>query len=253
MSDPSASSSGPRIALVTGASRGLGAVIAQRLAAAGDHVVLGYHQRHEAAQQVQASIEAAGGQAEAMAFDLSDATAVETALTDIRRRLGPITVLVNNAALPDEGFFATTSTRAFEELLDVGLRGATRCSQAVVRDMLVAGGGSIVNISSVMTRRGQPGQVAYATSKGALEAFTRALALEVAGRGIRVNAVVAGVFDAGITRAVARATRDRWVEAIPMGRLGSADELANVVEWLVSDAASYVTGHCVVADGGLSL
>ena len=252
MSDPT-SSSKPRIALVTGASRGLGAVIAQRLAAAGDHVVLGYHQRHEAAQQVQAAIEAAGGRAESVAFDLRDAAAIDAALTDIRRRLGPITVLVNNAALPDEGFFATTSTDAFEELLEVGLLGATRCTRAIVRDMLVAGGGSIVNISSVMTRRGQPGQVAYATCKGALEAFTRALALELASRRIRVNAVVAGVFDAGITRSVARSTRERWLEAIPMGRLGSADELADVVEWLVSDTASYVTGHCVVADGGLSL
>ncbi|MFV8756122.1 SDR family NAD(P)-dependent oxidoreductase [Nannocystaceae bacterium ST9] len=242
-----------RNALVTGASRGLGAAIAKRLAASGDRVLLGHRQRREAAEQVRDEIVAAGGQAELAGFDLRDAAAIDASLAELRERLGPITLLVNNAALPDERMFAAGSAEAFDELIEVDLQGAIRCTRSLVRDMLLAGSGVVINVGSVMTLRGQPGQVAYATAKGGLEAFTRALAIELAPRGIRINAVIAGLFDAGMTRAVPRATRERWLAAIPMGRLGRAEELAEVVHWLASDAASYVTGHCMVVDGGLSL
>jgi 3-oxoacyl-[acyl-carrier protein] reductase len=242
-----------RIALVTGASRGLGQAIALRLARAGELVLIGYRQRREAAEQTQAAIAAAGGRSELLGFDLRDPQACERALRDVRERLGPITVLVNNAAISDESMFAFSSGAHFDEVLGAGLHGAIHCTRSVARDMLSARGGVIVNVSSVMTRRGQPGQVAYATSKGALEAFTRALALELAPRNVRVNAVVAGLFDAGMTKLVDKGTRERWQSAIPMGRLGRAEELAEVVHWLCSDAASYVTGHCLVVDGGLSL
>jgi 3-oxoacyl-[acyl-carrier protein] reductase len=119
--------------------------------------------------------------------------------------------------------------------------------------MLAARGGAIVNVSSVMTRRGQPGQVAYVTSKGAIEAFTRALALELGPRGIRVNAVVPGVFATGMSLAAPAAVQARWLEAIPMRRLGEPDELAKAVHWLASADASYITGATLVVDGGLSL
>lgn len=243
----------PRNVLVTGASRGLGEAIAKRLAAGGDRVLLGYRQRREAAERVRDEILAAGGLAELAGFDLRDAAAIESTLAELRGRSGPITVLVNNAALPDESLFAAGAAANFDELLEVDLQGAIRCTRSLVRDMLLVGRGTVINVGSVMTRRGQPGQVAYATAKGGLEAFTRALALELAPREIRINAVIAGLFDAGMTRTVPRATRERWVAAIPMRRLGRAEELAEVVHWLASDAASYVTGHCMVVDGGLSL
>lgn len=239
--------------LVTGASRGLGAAIARRLAARGDRVLIGFRQRREQAEQVRDTILASGGAAELARFDLRDAKAIDATLAELRARLGPITGLVNAAALPDERMFAGGSTSEFDEVLEVDLQGAIRCTRALVRDMLMAGGGSVVNVGSVMTLRGQVGQVAYATAKGGLEAFTRALAIELAPRHVRVNAVIAGLFDAGMTHAIPRATRERWQAAIPMGRLGRAEELAEVVAWLSSDAASYVTGHLMVVDGGLSL
>ena len=242
-----------RTVLVTGASRGLGRAIALRLAASGDRVIVGHRQRAEAAQEVLAQIEAGGGQGQVARFDLRDADAVQRSLAQLRQACGPITALVNNAALPDEGMFAMSPAARVDEVLEVGLQGALRCTRALARDMLVAGGGAIVNVSSVITRRGQPGQVAYATAKGAIEAFTRALALELGPAGVRVNAVVAGVFDAGITKAQPADRLERWTQAIPLGRLGRGEELAEAVAWLLSPASSYVTGSCLVVDGGLSL
>lgn len=242
-----------RTVVVTGASRGLGRAIACRFAANGDRVVVVYRQRDEDAQHSAEAITAAGGVPELLRVDLRDAAAIERGFAQLRKRFGPIRVLVNNAASPSEGFFAMQSAASFDDTLAGDLGGTVRCARAVVRDMLGARGGVIINVSSIMTRRGQPGQVAYITSKGAIEAFTRALALELAPHGVRVNAVVPGVFEAGLSLAAPQALRDRWLEAIPMHRLGQPDELANAVHWLASGDASYITGQTLVVDGGLSL
>lgn len=242
-----------RTTLVTGASRGLGRAIAVRLAADGDRVVIGFRRRDEQARATLDAIEAAGGEGVLAPFDLRDEGAIAASLTELRGQFGPITALVNNAALTEHGPFLMRPSARTHDVLDVGLRGAMHCARIVGRDMLVADGGAIVNVSSVMARRGQPGHVAYATSKGALEAFTRALALELGPRGVRVNAVVAGLFDAGMTRGVPASTLERWTEGIPLGRLGRAEELADAVAWLLSPAASYATGTCLVVDGGMSL
>jgi 3-oxoacyl-[acyl-carrier protein] reductase len=242
-----------RTVVVTGASRGLGRAIACRFAADGDRVVVVYRQRDEEAQRSAAMIAAAGGVPELLRLDLRDAAAVERGFAELRKRVGPVGVLVNNAASPTEGFFAMQGAAAFDETLAADVVASVRCARALVRDMLAARSGTIVNVSSVMTRRGQPGQVAYVTSKGAIEAFTRALALELGPHGIRVNAVVPGVFAAGLSLSAPQELRSRWLEAIPMRRLGEPEELAKVVHWLASDDASYVTGHTLVVDGGLSL
>jgi 3-oxoacyl-[acyl-carrier protein] reductase len=242
-----------RTVMVTGASRGLGRAIACRFAADGDRVIVVYRQRDAEAQQSATLIREAGGVAELLRVDLRDAAATERELEQLRKRVGSIQVLVNNAAAAADGFFAMQSATAFDELLAADLGGTLRCTRAIVRDMLAARGGAIVNVSSVMTRRGQPGQVAYVTSKGAIEAFTRALALELGPRGIRVNAVVPGVFATGMSLAAPAAVQARWLEAIPMRRLGEPDELAKAVHWLASTDASYITGATLVVDGGLSL
>ena len=242
-----------RTVVVTGASRGLGRAIACRFAADRDRVVVVYRQRDEEAQQSAEMIRAAGGVPELLRVDLRDAAAVERGFAELRKRVGPVRVLINSAASPNEGFFAMQGAAAFTDTLEGDLGGTIRCARAVVRDMLSARGGAIVNVSSIMTRRGQPGQVAYATSKGAIEAFTRSLALELAPHGVRVNAVVSGVFAAGLSLAAPQEMRARWLEAIPMHRLGEPDELAKAVHWLASDDASYITGHTLVVDGGLSL
>jgi 3-oxoacyl-[acyl-carrier protein] reductase len=242
-----------RTVVVTGASRGLGRAIARRFAVDGDRVVVVYRQRDEEARRSAAMITEAGGVPELLRLDLRDAAAVERGFAELRQRVGAVAVLVNNAAAPVEGFFAMQGGAAFDETLAGDLGASVRCTRAVVRDMLAARSGAIVNVSSIMTRRGQPGQVAYVTSKGAIEAFTRALALELGPQGIRVNAVVPGVFAAGLSLSAPEQLRSRWLETIPMRRLGEPDELAKAVHWLASADASYITGHTLVVDGGLSL
>ena len=162
-------------------------------------------------------------------------------------------MLVNNAAVQGDGYFAMESQAQFAEVLAVDLAGAALCAREVVRGMLAAGRGNIINVSSVITRRGGPGMSAYAAAKGGLEALTRALALELGPRGIRVNAVVPGAFDTGMTRVAPPARVEQWREVTPLARLGRPDELAAAVWFLASEDAAFITGHALVVDGGLSL
>lgn len=242
-----------RVVLVTGASRGLGRAILSRFAVAGDRCFGIYRQRSHDAEEAAAEISSLGGQATFLRADLRDVESVRAALAEVKAKAGPVEVLISNAAVQGDGFFAMETQAAFAEVLAVDLAGAALCVREVVRGMLVAGRGTIINVSSVVTRRGGPGMSAYAAAKGGLEALTRALALELGPRGIRVNAVVPGAFDAGMTTMAPRALVDRWREATPLGRLGKPAELAAAVWFLASEEASFITGHTLVVDGGLSL
>ena len=249
---PSAPDSTP-VALVTGASRGIGRIVALRLAAAGYYVVIGYARREREAQACLAQVHELGARGEVLKLRLERSAEVEASLAAVIERTGRVDVLVNNAALAGDGHFARQSAEEFDETIAVALGGAVRCARAVVRSMLACERGCIINVGSVITRRSQPGRVAYATAKGGVEAFTRALAFEVAARGVRVNAVIPGVIDAGMTDLAGTARTQDWKKHIPVRHFGRAEDIADAVMFLASDQARYITGHCLVVDGGLSL
>lgn len=240
-----------RVAVVTGASRGIGAAVARRLAATGARIVVHYRSSADAAAAVVASIEASGGRATAVAFDVADADAVNAGFAGIYAAHERIDILVNNAGLTDDGLLMRQSSEVLERVLRVNCLGAIHCARAVVRPMMKARRGRIIQISSVVAQMGNPGQTAYASSKGAIEAFTRSLALEVAGRGVTVNAVSPGFIDTDMSRAMPQAARARYIERIPIGRMGAAEEVAAAVEFLAGDDAGYITGQIIGVNGGL--
>jgi 3-oxoacyl-[acyl-carrier protein] reductase len=231
-----------RTALVTGGSRGLGRAIAQRLAAAGARVYAG-HLRHA---------EAADG-TEPIGFDVTDADACQAAVDRIVGEAGGLDILVHAAGVTRDSLFALSSPDDWDEPVRVNLGGGLRITRAATRPMLAARRGAVVLIGSVAGLRASPGQVGYAASKGGLHAATATLAAELAPRGIRVNAVLPGLVAAGMVARLDRRIVDDKQRRIPLGRLGRADEIAEVAAFLCSDAASYVVGQAIVVDGGLSL
>ena len=241
-----------RRALVTGASRGIGAAIAKRLGAEGFHVVVHYGSSAEAAQEVAAAIEAQGGQATCCQADLQDPDAA-SALIDVAGAGAALDVLVNNAGVTRDGLLLAMRPAAWEDVLRVNLDSVMRLTQRALRGMIRARRGAIVNMSSVQALRGGKGQANYAAAKAALLALTRAAALEVAERGIRVNAVCPGFIRTDMTAKLERSAGAEILKHIPLGRFGEADDVANLVAFLVSDEAAYITGQHVVVDGGLSI
>jgi 3-oxoacyl-[acyl-carrier protein] reductase len=241
-----------RTVLVTGASRGLGAAIAEAFAAEGAWVGIGCRVRRAEAEAVLAQVHAVGGAGEVLMFDLRDRAAVRAAVDGIERARGGIDVVVANAAITGEGPFGTGGVEDWEDIVQVDLLGTAATVRAATRGMTARGRGAVVVVSSVAGLRAVPGQSAYAAAKGGLLAFVRTLGAELAPRGVRVNAVVPGVIDAGMTHRMPRALRERWEAAIPAGRTGQPAEVAKAVLFLASDDASYVVGHALVVDGGLS-
>ena len=240
-----------RLAVVTGASRGLGRAIALAMAASGDEVAVGWHRAESEAVDVVAAIVAAGGRA--FPFHVDVTGDVDVAFERLVAEHRPVDVLVNNAGVASDGWFATSAAEDWRAVLDVNLRGTEACCRAVARGMIARRQGVIVNVGSVAGQRGGAGQTAYATSKAAIVGFTRALAQEVAPRGLRVNAVVPGLLDVGIAARMDRRAHAEKLARVPMGRVGTGAEIANVVVFLASDLASYVTGQAIAVDGGVSL
>lgn len=235
-------------ALVTGASRGLGRDMALRLAAEGASVFVGYRHRREEADECAAHCAELGVDATPVELDLEDAKAVRDAVI----ALPTLDVLVNNAATVHDQFFLMQSDRADAEVIATNLVGTMACIRAALPGMLRERRGAIVNVASVAALHASPGQSSYAASKGGMISLTKTLAAELAGRGIRVNSVAPGLFDAGMATRMDHRARSQKLERIPLGRAGRSEELAAVVAFLASSEASYITGQTIVVDGGMT-
>jgi 3-oxoacyl-[acyl-carrier protein] reductase len=240
-----------RVALVTGASRGIGRAIAAGLATAGATVVAAA--RGTNADATVAAIRESGGTAEAIALDVTDAAAIDAAIKDIIARLGRIDVLVNNAGITRDTLMLRMKREDWDAVLLTNLTAAFACAQAVLKPMIKQRSGRIINITSVVGQSGNAGQANYAASKAGLIGFTKALALEVASRNITVNAVAPGLIDTDMTRAIAGGAHEEWAAKIPLARLGTPEDVASAVKFLASDEASYITGHVLAVNGGMYL
>ncbi len=236
-------------ALVTGASRGIGAAIARALGGDGRPVGLNYRSDRDGAERVAREIERAGGQALPVQADLSQPGAEQELFDELEERLGPVVVLVNNAGTRADGLSPQLDDEAWEQVLETNLSAAFRTTRRALRPMIRARYGRIVNIASVVGgARANPGQANYAASKAGLVALTKTVAAEVARRSVTVNAVAPGFVETELTEGVGR----ELLEAVPARRPGTPDEIAACVRFLASDEASYVTGALLTVDGGLT-
>ncbi len=235
-------------ALVTGGSGGLGAALCRRLGKVGHFVYVHSNRGAQAAAAVAADIVQAGGRAEAVQFDLTDTAATHAAVQALLED-GPVQVLVNNAGIHEDAVFPGMSKAQWHRVIDVSVNGFYNVTQPLVLPMIRTRWGRIINISSVAALTGNRGQVNYAAAKGALNAATKALSLEVASRGITVNAVAPGIIAAGMGNAAFDAAT--IAALVPMQRAGTADEVANLVAFLASEEAAYITGQVISINGGM--
>jgi len=238
-----------KVALVTGASRGIGAAVAKTLAAQGATVVAGA--RGSNAETTASSIAAGGGKAEAVTLDVTDRANVESVVSDAIGKHGRLDILVNNAGIAKDQLLMRMKREDWDAVIATNLTAAFTCSQAVLRPMMKQRGGRIINISSVVGQMGNAGQVNYAASKAGLIGMAKALAREVASRGITVNVVAPGLIDTDMTKALSAGTSETWASQIPLGRLGTPDDVAWAVCFLASDEAAYITGQVVAVNGGM--
>jgi 3-oxoacyl-[acyl-carrier protein] reductase len=234
-------------ALVTGGSGGIGAAICRRLAADGRHVIVHAHRGIDAARAIAAEIVAGGGSAEALSFDVAEAHGARAALETLLEA-GPVQILVNNAGIHDDAAFPGMSEAQWRRVIDVSLHGFFHVTQPLVLPMLRTRWGRIVNMASVSAMTGNRGQANYAAAKGALISATRTLALELGKRGVTVNAVAPGLIDTPMS---AEFPEERLRSLVPLQRTGTAAEVAELVAFLASDRAAYITGQTVPINGGM--
>ncbi len=243
-------SSEPRIALVTGASRGIGAAIADTLAARGDRV-FGTATSEGGASAISERLGAIAEGSEGRVLDVNDADAVTAMVADITASAGAPVILVNNAGITRDTLLMRMKDEDWDAVLDTNLRSAFRLSRACLRGMMKARWGRVVNIASVVGAMGNPGQANYCAAKAGMEGFARSLAREIAARNITVNTVAPGFIDTDMTRELGDEQRDSLLAGIPMQRLGQAQDIADAVSFLASDAAAYITGHTLHVNGGM--
>lgn len=241
-----------RVALVTGASRGIGSAVARRLAAEGASVVVNYAGRADSAGAVVEAIENAGGAAIAVQADVSDSAACAALVEQTIARFGRIDVLVNNAGITRDGLLVRMSDDDWASVIDTNLSGAFYLARTVGRLMMKQRSGSIINMASVVGIMGNAGQVNYAAAKAGLIGMTKSIARELASRGVRANAVAPGFIATDMTDALPESARDAALSSIAMGRLGAPEDIAAAVAFLASDDAEYITGQVIAVDGGMA-
>jgi len=242
-----------KIALITGASRGIGKAIALTLSQAGYFTVINYASSSASAKTVLEEIEAKGGQGMIYQCDISDLTAVEDMVKTITKDIGTIDLLVNNAGITKDQLMLRMTEEDFGKVIDINLKGTFNCTKAVTRSMFKARQGNIINISSVIGLIGNIGQVNYAASKAGVIGMTKSLAREYAARNIRVNAIAPGFIETEMTKVLNEDVKKNILDKIPLNTLGSTQDVANLVVFLASDKASYITGQVLAVDGGMTM
>ncbi len=242
-----------KIALVTGASRGIGRQIALTLVAEGAYVVVNYNGSADAANAVVEEMKANGGNGEVYQCTVSDFAAVEEMIKTLVKKLGRIDILVNNAGITRDDLLMKMKEEAFDAVIATNLKGSFNTMRHIARPMLKQKGGCIINISSVSGIMGNPGQMNYCASKAGVIGMTKSMARELASRNIRVNAVAPGFIDTEMTQAMTDSAKEAGLAQVPLGRMGTPEDIANTVAFLASDRASYITGQVICVDGGMAM
>ena len=240
-----------KTALVTGASRGIGRAIALRLAAEGANIAINYAGNTAKAEEAKAAIEVAGGKAALFQADVSDSAQVEQMVASVLETFGSLDILVNNAGITRDGLLMRMKEEDFDAVLDTNLKGIFHVTKAVTKIMMKQRSGRIVNMASVVGIIGNAGQTNYAAAKAGVIGFTKSAARELAARGITVNAVAPGFIATDMTAAMPEKAKEATLAAIPLRRMGTPEDVANAVLFLVSDQAAYITGQVVKVDGGM--
>lgn len=242
-----------KVALVTGASRGIGKAIACKLAREGAKVIINYNGSKEKAEAVKSEIEAAGGQAEVYQCDVSDYTACETFIQTVIKEEGSLDILVNNAGITKDGLLMKMSEEDFDKVLDTNLKGAFNTIRFASRQMLKQKSGRIINMSSVVGVIGNAGQANYAASKAGVIGLTKAAARELASRGITANAIAPGFIETDMTDVLSDKVKEASEAQIPLGHFGKPEDVAAAAAFLASEEAGYITGQVLHVDGGMCM
>ena len=242
-----------KVALVTGGSRGIGRAICLELAARGAAVAVNYAGNEQAALETVEACRALGAQAQAFRADVADPAACEELLKAVKEAFGKVDILVNNAGITRDGLLMTAKAEDFDKVLDTNLKGAYFCMKAASKLMMRQRYGRIVNLSSVVGLRGNPGQTGYAASKAGILGLTKAAAKELATRGITVNAVAPGFIDTDMTAVLPENAKTAMLATIPMGRPGAPEDVARAVAFFAEESSAYITGQVLCVDGGMAV